>query len=122
VNGEGEPVMKNKSQMSTQITEEETKQILSDEGYLPVGTVVLLKGGERKLMIVGLLQINGDDDSRMFDYSGVIYPEGLIDPGNNYLFDEEQIDRIYYLGFVNEEQADLQTAIKEALDEYNAAR
>ena len=50
------------------------------KGVLPIGSVVLLKGGDRKVMICGVCVTKEDDDSRVFDYSGVLYPDGLEDP------------------------------------------
>lgn len=47
------------------------------KSLLPIGTVVLLKGAKKKLMIIGVKQTNAETDEE-FDYLGVIYPEGNI--------------------------------------------
>ena len=82
---------------------------------LPVGSVVLLKNSTRKLMIMGLLQAKPEDMKRVYDYCGCVYPEGYMNPNNVYLFDEEQIERIYYRGFVNGEQEEFEKRVREIL-------
>lgn len=43
---------------------------------LPLGTIVVLKSGKRKIMITGRYQIKADTDE-LFDYLGCLYPEGI---------------------------------------------
>ena len=45
---------------------------------LPVGSIVLLKGGEKRLMICGILQSEASEDAKNYDYLGTLYPEGHI--------------------------------------------
>ena len=66
--------------------------------YLPIGSVVLLKDSQKRIMIVGLKQKQVDSD-KVWDYSACLYPEGILDPEKLYLFDNEQIERLYFLGF-----------------------
>ena len=40
------------------------------EKYLPIGTVVMLKGGKKRAMIIGFCSIPQEDQSKMYDYSG----------------------------------------------------
>ena len=68
---------------------------------LPIGSVVLLNEGEKKLMIIGILQRNGEE---VFDYVGCPYPEGLLDSENLFLFNHKDIAEISYLGFDNIER------------------
>lgn len=68
---------------------------------LPIGSVVLLNEAEKKLMIIGILQRNGED---VFDYVGCPYPEGLLDSENLFLFNHKDIAEISYLGFDNIER------------------
>jgi len=86
------------------------------KAYLPIGTVVLLQGGEKRLMICGVTQINPEDE-RQFDYIGCLYPEGYIDAENNYLFNAEDIDRVDFLGFVDSEQQAFQMKLTEFLQQ-----
>lgn len=71
--------------------------------YLPIGTVVLLKNATKRLMIVGFC-VKGDTDDKIYDYVGCLYPEGLLSNDQNCLFNHSQIDKIFFLGFVSEEE------------------
>ena len=65
--------------------------------FLPIGSVVLLKGSQKRIMIVGVKQKQADSD-KVWDYSACLYPEGILDPEKLFLFDAEQIERLYFLG------------------------
>ena len=45
------------------------------EKYLPIGTVVMLKGGEKRAMITGFCSVSEDDPEKIYDYNGCLYPE-----------------------------------------------
>ncbi len=66
--------------------------------YLPIGSVVLLKNSEKRIMITGVRQQEAGTD-RIWDYSACLYPEGIIDPDRLYLFNTDQIERLYFIGF-----------------------
>ena len=69
---------------------------------LPIGTVVMLVGGSKKVMITGYRSKNADAD-KVFDYNGCVFPEGLME--NVYcLFDASQIEEVFYKGLENDEQ------------------
>ena len=65
---------------------------------LPMGTVVQLGNMKQKVMIVGRQQINNEEDGRVYDYSGYLYPQGM-DGDDVYLFDADQIVLVYHLGY-----------------------
>lgn len=65
--------------------------------FLPIGSVVLLKGSKKRVMIIGVKQKQVGTD-KIWDYSGCLYPEGVVDPNRLYLFDTEQIERLYFIG------------------------
>lgn len=44
---------------------------------LPIGSIVLLKGGNKRIMIIGRIQTKAGDDT-IFDYSACYYPEGMV--------------------------------------------
>ena len=77
------------------------------EKYLPLGSVVLLNGGKKRLMIYGRRQRQAGED-REWDYAACLFPEGNIDASQTYLFDHEQIERICYLGLCDEEEMQYQ--------------
>lgn len=65
--------------------------------FLPIGSVVLLKESQKRIMIVGVKQKQADSD-KVWDYSACLYPEGILDPEKLFLFDAEQIERLYFVG------------------------
>ncbi|WP_337669660.1 DUF4176 domain-containing protein [Ruminococcus bicirculans (ex Wegman et al. 2014)] len=79
-------------------------------GLLPIGTVVLLKESTKRLMIIGVLQ-KQLDNGRMWDYVGVLYPEGFVGSDQTYLFDNDMIDKIFALGYQDLEQFDFKEDI-----------
>lgn len=70
---------------------------------LPLGSVVLLREGVKKIMICGRIQAKEGSDE-IYDYSGCLYPEGLVGPGSIFFFNDQDIDRLYFVGFQDEEE------------------
>ena len=70
---------------------------------LPIGSVVLLKDATKKLVIIGRLQVN-PQENKVYDYLGVPYPEGYIGSDNNFLFNHDDINDIIFSGYVNPER------------------
>lgn len=71
---------------------------------LPIGTIVLLKDGEKRLMVNGILQIDTGGTGENYDYMGVLYPEGHIGEGFQYLFNHEDISQIIFRGYEDSER------------------
>ncbi len=82
--------------------------------YLPIGTVVLLKGGKKKLMITGFY-VSAVGQSQIYDYSGCLYPEGIMSSKENGLFNHDQIDQIIYRGYDSEEEKAFKEKLYEAI-------
>lgn len=73
--------------------------------YLPIGTVVLLKGAKKRLMITGFCAVKKDEkENKVFDYCGVVYPEGVIKVDQVCLFDHKQIEKVFHMGLYNDEE------------------
>lgn len=72
--------------------------------FLPIGSVVLLKEGDKKLMIFGILQSNEDDETEEYDYIGVPYPEGNMGDDYQYLFYHKDIEEVFFRGYEDEER------------------
>ena len=89
------------------------------EKYLPIGTVVMLKNGKKRAMITGFCSISGDDKTKVFDYSGCLYPEGFISSNQTLLFNHEQIEKIYYLGLIDEEEKQFKQKLNEMIKKIN---
>ena len=84
------------------------------ERYLPIGTVVILKGAKKRVMIVGFCAVMESNKEKIYDYSGCLYPEGLLSSDQVALFDHEQIETIYHLGLADDEE---EKSFKEKLNE-----
>ena len=82
------------------------------EKYLPIGTVVLLKGGKKRAMITGFCSVAQENQDKIYDYSGCVYPEGYLSSNQVCLFDHDQIEEIFFVGFEDEEEK----AFKEKLN------
>lgn len=76
---------------------------MKERGLLPIGTVVLLKDSTKRAMIVGLCQ-KGVSNQRLYDYAGVVFPEGFVGGDKMLLFDNNQIERLFALGYQDAEQ------------------
>lgn len=74
------------------------------EKYLPIGTVVMLKNGTKRVMITGFCAVEEKNREKIWDYSGCIYPEGFLSSNQTCLFNHEQIQEIYHLGLSNDEE------------------
>ena len=83
----------------------------------PIGTVVLLKGANKRIMINGFLTIDGNDPNKVYDYNGVMYPEGCISSDQTLLFDHEQIDKVYWIGYSDQENVEFMQRLNEAWEE-----
>ena len=70
---------------------------------LPIGTVVLLKESTKRVMIYGRLQ-REIDGSRVWDYIACLYPEGNINADHSYLFNNDQIESVFFVGCQDEEE------------------
>lgn len=84
---------------------------------LPIGSIVLLKGGKRRVMVIGYCKYKDDDRVTIYDYAGCLYPQGFMSPEKTVLFNHEQIERIYSLGFQNEERFAFEERLKCAIAE-----
>ena len=86
------------------------------EKYLQIGSVVLLDGGETKVMITGFVA-SAEDENEVYDYIGCIYPEGVTDTEENLLFNHDQIVQIYHLGLIDDDEIIYKNALEETMNE-----
>ena len=70
---------------------------------LPIGSVIALKDAEKRLMIFGIKQIDTTTNIE-YDYVGVIYPEGNIGQDMQFLFNHEDIEAVFFLGYEDVER------------------
>lgn len=72
---------------------------------LPIGSVVLLKGGQKKLMVFGIKQTDNKTKEE-YDYIGVLYPEGNMGEVGQYLFNHENIEEVFFKGYEDKERVE----------------
>ena len=89
-----------------------------EEKFLPIGTVVILKGATKKIMITGFMPLN-NEDKKAYDYLGCPFPEGYVTSNEYLLFNHEQIETIFHKGFVNEESNKFNELIHQYVDGQN---
>ncbi len=77
---------------------------MSVKELLPIGSIVLLKNGQKKLMICGIKQSEANGDGVEYDYLGVLYPEGHIGENFQYLFNHDDIEQIVFQGYEDAER------------------
>ena len=82
------------------------------EKYLPLGTVVLLNGGTKRLMITGYCMKIKEKPGVVYDYSGCLYPEGTIKSDITSVFNHNQIQRIDFMGYSDVESKDFMNKLK----------
>ena len=89
-----------------------------EKKYLPIGSVVRLKDGNKRLMVTGFLPVeNEDKEEKVWDYCGCLYPEGILTPAENYLFDHEQIEEVHFIGLVDEEEEKFKKNLNTAIEQ-----
>lgn len=86
---------------------------------LPVGSIIKLeKDAPAAIMITGYFPIE-NKSGKNFDYSGVIYPEGLNSSLNLLLFNKEDIEVVLYTGYSDETHQIMIEKFFEKVDELN---
>lgn len=70
---------------------------------LPIGSIVRLIEGERRLMICGRIVSQAGSD-KIYDYVGCIYPQGIEDADNMYFFNRDAIEEVFFIGFQDKEE------------------
>ncbi|RHU41954.1 DUF4176 domain-containing protein [Blautia sp. TF11-31AT] len=79
---------------------------------LPNGSVVTLKGATKKLMTIGI-EVEMEGDEKTYDYIAIPYPEGYIDSETMFLFMQEDIENVSFVGFVDAQLQVFRTALEE---------
>ena len=75
---------------------EQEHGIPADE-WLPIGSVVKVRGYKRSFMVLGRAVLN-DSDSRYYDYCACLYPDGYMG-GTLYFFNQDLIARVESEGY-----------------------
>lgn len=71
--------------------------------YIPLGSVVYLKGGIKKVLVVArAITVANGGKQYFFDYGGVLYPEGITGDQMVY-FNHDDVSSIFFRGCDDEE-------------------
>lgn len=81
------------------------------KNYLPIGSVVLLKNGNKRMIICGRIQAKAGSDT-IYDYSACYYPEGIVNPANMFFFNQDAVDRVFFIGFQDQEELDYRSKLE----------
>jgi hypothetical protein len=84
-------------------------------GLLPIGTVVLLHESKKKVMIIGVCQRGGNNPDKLWDYTGVVFPEGFLAADKMVLFNNEQISQVFMIGYQDAEQLAFKAKVDELI-------
>ena len=81
--------------------------------FLPLGSIIVLKQTTQKLIIIarGMLV-----EENYYDYGAFLYPQGLIEDSLVY-FNEDQISKIMFHGFTDDDDGVKQATAVEAVEE-----
>lgn len=97
---------------------------MKEEKFLPIGTIVILKNGTRKVMITSYLIISGGKDKtkeqKMYDYGGCPYPAGIIESSYAVGFNHSQIEKIVHMGHIDEEHKELSEILNKNYKEFHS--
>ena len=81
--------------------------------YIPLGSVVYLKGGIKKLLIVArAINVVNNGKQYFFDYGGVLYPEGITGDQMAY-FNHDDIGSVFFRGCDDDENKGMTEAINQ---------
>lgn len=80
---------------------------------LPIGSVVLLKNGKKRVMIFGIKQTD-NSTGKEYDYISVLYPEGNVGEAGQFLFNHSDIEKVFFQGYKDTEREEF----IEKLEEY----
>ena len=87
---------------------------------LPIGSVIRLAGGEKRLMIYGVKQSDNEGDGKEYDYVAVLYPEGNLGTEYQYMFNHSDIEDVYFRGFEDIERQNFIELISKAYSSNSA--
>ncbi len=110
---EKKSIYDNLEKLTDEVPIEENKEKVS---LYPLGTVVMLKGGKKRLMIIGFNPLNEERTNKAYDYIGCLFPEGLLVSDRLAMFNHSQIEKVYQEGLSDEEEKEFKEKLEEIFD------
>lgn len=78
---------------------------------LPIGSVVMIAQSDRRLMIIGRDQ-RDKKTNETFDYIACYFPEGIQESSRVLHFNVEDIQLVFSLGYLNEDELRLRKQLE----------
>ena len=88
-----------------------------EKTFLPLGSIVILKGALKKLMIVNRANFVKD---QYFDYGAILYPEGMID-GNLAYFNNDDIFKVISKAYTDDDDTLMVEQLTQAKETFLAS-
>ena len=95
---------------------EESQQKEERQTLYPLGTVVMLKGGKKRLMVVGFDPLNETRTNKAYDYIGCLFPEGILATDKLAMFNHDQIEKVYLEGLSDDEEKEFKEKLEDFFD------
>lgn len=97
---------------------------MEEKKFLPLGSIVIIKGSVKKLMLIARGAITLiDGKQKYYDYGACTYPEGVIGDSILY-FNHEDIQSLIYKGYTDEDDermiGNLEESVAQLPEEYTA--
>ena len=86
------------------------------KNLLPIGSVVRLKEGRKKVMVFGIKQTD-TATSVEHDYIGVVYPEGNMGEQLQFFFEHDGIEEVVFRGYEDKERENFINRLSAFFDE-----
>lgn len=78
---------------------------------LPIGSVVIIRQSDRRLMVIGRDQ-QDKKTNETFDYIACYFPEGVQESSRVLHFNKEDILLVFALGYLNEDELRLRKQLE----------
>lgn len=89
--------------------------------YLPLGSVVLVKGTDTKFMIIArAMCIHVGNEDKLFDYGACPFPTGIIGDKVVY-FNQKEIEKILFQGYSDDDDLHMRQVLHQLVKEADIA-
>lgn len=81
--------------------------------YMPIGSIVKIRDSFKKYMIMGF---NSKFDDKIYDYLACEYPFGLDSEHKSDVFNHNQIEKVFHIGFVNNQEKNFKLELLKSIN------
>ena len=90
--------------------------------YYPLGSVLTLRDGTQKLIIIGRgLNVKDGEETNYYDYGAVPYPLGITEDRIVY-FNHSAVDMVLFSGYNDDDNQIMNTIINQYVEEHPELR